>query len=80
MRQQDYGIHCQVRSEICPNLTSLKIIFRIGVVGKSVSAQKQIRSHIKANKITKADNITMANHIRKVNKITSKANMITKAN
>jgi hypothetical protein len=38
MRQQDYGIHCQVRSEICPHLTSLKIIFRIGVVGKSVSA------------------------------------------
>jgi hypothetical protein len=38
MRQQDYGIHCQVRSEICPHLTSLKIIFQIGVVGKNVSA------------------------------------------
>jgi hypothetical protein len=33
-----WNIHCQVRSEICPHLTSLKIIFRIGVVGKSVSA------------------------------------------
>jgi hypothetical protein len=38
MRQQDYGIHCQVRLEICPHLTSLNIIFQIGVVGKSVSA------------------------------------------
>jgi hypothetical protein len=39
MRQQDYGIHCQVRSEICQaHLTSLKIIFRIGVVEKNVSA------------------------------------------
>jgi hypothetical protein len=38
MRQQDYGIHCQVRSEICPHSTSLKIKFRIGVVGKNVSA------------------------------------------
>ena len=27
MRQQYYGIHCQVRSEICPQLTSLQIIF-----------------------------------------------------
>jgi hypothetical protein len=32
MRQQYYGIHCQVRSEICPQLTSLQIIFQIGVV------------------------------------------------
>ena len=38
MRQQYHGIHCQVRSEICPHLTSLKIIFWIGVVGKGVSA------------------------------------------
>jgi len=37
MRQQDYGIHCQVGSEICPHLTSLKIIFRIGVLGKNGS-------------------------------------------
>jgi hypothetical protein len=27
-----------VRSEICPHLTSLKIIFQIGVVGKNVPA------------------------------------------
>jgi hypothetical protein len=46
IRQQDYGIHCQVRSEICPHLTSFKIIFRIGVVGNSVSAALQaVLSH-----------------------------------
>ena len=28
----------KVRSEICPHLTSLKIIFQIGVVGKNVPA------------------------------------------
>jgi hypothetical protein len=38
MRQQDYGIHCYVRSEICPHLTSLKIIIPIGVVEKNVFA------------------------------------------
>ena len=37
MRQQDYGIHCQVGSEICPHLTSLKIIFRIGMMGENGS-------------------------------------------
>jgi hypothetical protein len=38
MWQQDYGIHCQVRSEICPHLISLKIIFQIGGERKNVFA------------------------------------------
>jgi hypothetical protein len=34
MRQQDYGIHCQMRSEIFLYLTRLKIILLIDAVGK----------------------------------------------
>jgi hypothetical protein len=38
MKPPDFGIHYQMRHEICPLLNNLKIIFQAGAGGKNVSA------------------------------------------